>query len=304
VRVETPVGATDYTYKFHNQVTAANLNPLIGEMDHLRQQLGVRLLLVTTYLHRQLIDRLVASGCEFIDGAGNVYLDSPTAYVLISGRKPPEIPKPKSPITAASLKLVHSILSDPQVLSGDCRHLSQLAGISLGSVSTILRNLARIGYLQTQQRGEYRILEPEQLLWMWKLGYGQQLRHQLWLGRFSLSGGAAGDATERVAAIKRGAEQGRYLIGGELAAAILLEQDETLPVTLHIRDDYRAVLSSLQLQPDPEGKITVLKQFGTANGGTQSDYLATILLIVGELWLERDVRVREMAALLEARYLS
>ena len=79
-----------------------------GEFDH-------PLLLVTKYINPQLVDELKQNGTEFIDTAGNAFIDQPPLYIFVKGNKP-AIVKVLPAIRAfkpAGLKVIYAFLCNP-----------------------------------------------------------------------------------------------------------------------------------------------------------------------------------------------
>jgi hypothetical protein len=76
-----------------------------------------RPLLITDYIRPGEAESLKHNKVEFIDTAGNVYLNQPPLYVDIIGRKKPEKPlRAKRAFQKTGLKLIYLLLKQPQVI--------------------------------------------------------------------------------------------------------------------------------------------------------------------------------------------
>jgi hypothetical protein len=66
------------------------------------------------------------------------------------------------------------------------------------------------------------------------------------------------------------------------------------------------VLLKLRLRPDPNGKVTIVEQFGTQNAWNNDEFkhLVDPLLIHGELLTENNDRLRETTSLLFDRFIT
>lgn len=102
------------------------------------------------------------------------------------------------------------------------------------------------------------------------------------------------------------AKEEKFLIGGELGAALATSYLFPQKVTLHIADSYSVIADELGLKPSPQREITFLAQFGNQNNGSykQEEYIANLLFIHAELMLETDERLEETAELIFTKYIE
>lgn len=286
-----------YVCEVKTQVTQAMLGPILDALCHRRKATQERPLLMTQYLPGRVMDHLMQEGFECIDAAGNMYLNSPAAYVWVQGKRPQQPPpKKRSIFSLTCLKLIYVILVQPTVLGETYRTLAKISGISLGAVSAAIQALYDSGYLQRQKGGEYRLTNYQKLLSIWELGYVEKLRPKLVVGTYTMTG--LEQISDIADQLRSKSKSGDLLMGGELGAAISTQYLRPQRATLHMADDIRTLIVQLRLRPDPTGNITVLKQFGQWNAGDKS-HLASPLLLRAELLVEPDERLRETAALLK-----
>lgn len=302
LRLSSPLDRVDYACEIKQKVSQPMLGSVINQLQRLKEQTGQRPLLISSYLTSTVSDRLIQEGVEFIDAAGNMYLNSSAAYILIQGKRPLEVPA-QSILTVTSLKLIYAVLTDSRVLEANYREVAQFAGISLGSVSSAIQALYESGYLQRQRGGGYRLEDYSKLLSIWELGYMEKLRPKLFVGTFKMTGYQ--DFTAISEQIEAKAETEGYLIGGELGAAIATRYLRPQRATLHVSGNMRELMVALRLMPDAKGDVTLLHRFGEWNLWRDGDRrLASPLLMRAELLVEHDDRLRETATLLADRYLS
>jgi hypothetical protein len=257
-------------------------------------------------LSGKVLDELVQQEIECIDTAGNMFISSPAAYILIRGQKlpPSEKPTETSLFSPTSLKLIFALLHAPGLLEVTYREMANAAGISLGSVSNVMEELVKNDYLRRRRGGGYRLEDFRKLLYLWELGYPDKLRPKLQIGIFTAG------KNDRFSEIRDdliwGADEGNYLIGGELGAYLATKYLRPKRATLHVSEDYRSLLIRFRLRPDPQGEITFLRQFGTENrwNAHESEPLVDPLLIRAELLMERDDRLREAAEIICAEFIE
>ena len=69
-------------------LTRATLGVAIGQLELFRErQLAERGLLITRYVTPQMAEELKEKGIQFIDAAGNVYLNDPPLFIFVKGNR-------------------------------------------------------------------------------------------------------------------------------------------------------------------------------------------------------------------------
>jgi hypothetical protein len=93
LRLSSPLDRVDYACEIKQKVSQSMLGSAIDRLQRLKEKTGQRPLLISSYLTSTVSDHLIQEGLEFIDAAGNMYLNSSAAYILIQGKRPLDIPK-------------------------------------------------------------------------------------------------------------------------------------------------------------------------------------------------------------------
>lgn len=134
--------------------------------------------------------KLKVAGVQFIDTAGNAYLNRPPLYAYVSGNKPPkEILNQASRVThvfdAAGLKVIFGFLCDLELVNKSYRDIAARTDVALGTVSRVLASLKESGYLIDQGKKQGRVLvNRSRLLEKWVEAYPQKLRPKYLIGEF------------------------------------------------------------------------------------------------------------------------
>lgn len=306
--LHSPQGSTTYIVEIKSDTTIETLSFLIEYLKQLKQQLSQnqKPLLIAKKLSKLVTKRLIQENLEFIDTAGNCYLNSPALYLLTSSSAlENEKPAKSLEITVSTLKLMYALLlsESPEISKAKFDEIAKIAGISASNVEQSLDRLHNLKYLQRQPRGGYRIVSREKLLERWELGYAESLRSHLLIGTYSPASGKQFSEVE--ATIVNHAEDEGYLIGGELGGAIATKYLTPIGATLHLPENKSptSLYLNLKLKPDQQGSITFLRQFGTQNGWTNR--LANPLLIHAEMMtLAIDERIQETSDRLYHQYLA
>ncbi|WP_454766403.1 type IV toxin-antitoxin system AbiEi family antitoxin [Cupriavidus campinensis] len=219
-------------------------------------------LLVTTYLTPALAGQCREMGLQFIDTAGNTYLDAPELFVFVSGQTPPDsVVRPAVRISGnpSSQRMVFALLCQPELLQATYREIARVSGIALGSVGAVFNGLSARGWLlETRQDERRRLTAPDRLLDEWVANYPTILRHRLQPRRFSAP---AADWWQAVNA----AELGAYW-SGEVAAAAMVGGIRPASQVLYVPPARMGAVAQVlsqksRLRPDPDGAVEVLEAF-------------------------------------------
>ena len=161
-----------------------------GALVHQLEQLPEKTLLVADYVNPNMADRLRERKFQFIDTAGNAYLDLPHTYVFIKGNRLPDrrveqkVPTQRA-FTATGLKVVYAFLRNPALAAAPYRDIAQQAGVAVGTVGWVINDLKAAGFLIDRGRGHGRRLKHYRpLLDQWTNHYPAKLRAKQYIGTF------------------------------------------------------------------------------------------------------------------------
>ena len=137
-----------------------------GEFDH-------PLLLVTKYINTQLADELKQNGTEFIDAAGNAFINQPPLYIFVKGNKPDIVKTPplKRTFKPAGLKVIYAFLCNPDLENKTYREIAAETGVALGTVDWIMKELKELRFLLDMGKRGQRLIQKENLLQRWVTAY-------------------------------------------------------------------------------------------------------------------------------------
>jgi len=308
--VSTPNKSVDYICEVKVGLTQNLVGNVVQYLSFMSRKIrsNERPLLITHGLSNIVIDQLIENDIEFVDADDNLYLNCEEVYVLVR-RHYPNINKKKAvEITAAALQVMYVLLQEPDIALGDSRAwvISQRAGVSPKTVKNTLEKLIELGYIAKSNQDGYEVVDYLKLLERWELGYSERLRAKLFLGSFK----PIGLSSFRGVGYKiiNNQETLGYLIGGELAAALVTDYLQPTSATLHVADEAhtRKVAVALKLKPDPDGEIVFLKSFGDYNLSDKdlTSELIHPLLVHAELVYSGNSRLQEVANRVYDRYIE
>jgi hypothetical protein len=219
-----------------------------GKFDH-------PLLLVTKYINTQLADELKQNGTEFLDTAGNTFINQPPLYIFVKGNKPDIVKTPptKRTFKPAGLKVIYAFLCNPGLENKTYREIAAETGVALGTVDWIMKELKELRFLLDMGKRGQRLIQKENLLQRWVTAYPEQLRPKLTLGRFR---GEYGWWQQKTL------DPFKAQWGGEVAAAKLTQYLQPQIITIYIApQDLDQLLIKNRLKRDQTGDVEILKRF-------------------------------------------
>lgn len=244
-------GGVEYNVQIKRWVQQANLGALIHQV----QQLPGNKLLIADYVNKNLAKRLKEAGVQFLDTAGNAYVNQEDLYLNIRGNDPlvtltvkdrqhltTTVPIGKNrdirpeqhrvtgrAFTPTGLQVVYEITRDPELIDRPYREIAERADVALGTVGWVINDLKGRGIV-VNRRGHKHIANMKTLIQAWAEAYPLKLRLKCFVGGFI----ADDPLWWKEFNIKNYGGQW----GGETAAAILTGYLKPQVTTLYVRADY------------------------------------------------------------------
>jgi hypothetical protein len=247
-------------------------------------------LLVADHVTPPLAEALRAEAVEFIDTAGNAFLNRPPLLVFVKGQRPtrerPAAERHRA-FQPTGLQVLFALLARPDLVARPYREIAANAGVAHGTVGWVMAELPALGYV-ADVRGRRRLINGERLLGQWTEAYARTLRPRLLLGRFR---GELDGLDARAARWKED-----LLVGGEPAAARLTRHLRPGTATLYAKAVDPKVVLGLTLRADAEGNVDFRRRFWTFPG--EEPGLTPTLLVYADLLAIGDARCLEAAQLL------
>jgi hypothetical protein len=255
-------------------------------------------LLVTGYVPWEAATRLQKGGIQFIDTAGNAFLNQPPIFILVKGNKPgkeaPAVPAGRL-FRGVGLKIAYLLLCQPELADRPYRELAELAGVALGTVNGAMIELIQRGLILDMGKRGKKLLDRKALFDRWVGAYPDYLKPKLLLGRFR----GDGDWWKEVKLDPILAQW-----GGEVAAAKLTGYLKPGTVTLYAaKNRLTDLVIANRLKKDPQGNVDILERFwpgGIDFGGGDTVHP---ILIYADLAAIGEQRTMEAARMIYEQHL-
>lgn len=222
-------------------------------------------LLVTTHVTPSQADTLEDASVEFIDTVGNCFLQLPNLYLFVAGSPKPRKEtrdRPGRLFTPSGLKVVFAFLTDPRlkdpdrdpvVLNKSYLQISDITGVSPGTITWTRRDLEKAGFMHSKGRSERRLVHRQELMEQWVSSYVAKLRPKLAVARFR----SPGPNWWRDRSLT---SYGAFW-GGEVAAAKLTGYLTPEFFTIYQKGSPNKLILDLGLVKDTGGDIEMLEAF-------------------------------------------
>lgn len=216
-----------------------------------------KLIIVTEYIFPTIATEFREKGIQYIDTAGNIYINQLPLYIERTGKKPKEIQtrkkKKKRFLKPAGMQLVYTLLCNPGFENLPYRELAEKADVANGTVGWVMRDLKELGYL-LDKKDERLLIKKDELLMRWVEEYPLQLKNKMLIGRYT---------TEQNNWWKEiQTDYPDIAWGGEIAANILTNFIRPQNKTLYIKGNaHNILIARYKLRKDEDGEIEILHKF-------------------------------------------
>jgi hypothetical protein len=302
IEVNAPTKAEQYAVEVKNVDRFETLHQLRALWP---RQANPPLLLAAPYMTEQLAERCHDIDLYFADTAGNVYLKAPGLYLYVTGKRKPAdfhaAPAGKI-LNPAGLRVVFAMLCKPDLLNATYRQIAAAAGVALGAVGPIIKEMETRKHVTPVPAGERaprrKFLDPQRLVQEWAVAYPMVLRPKLNIRKFRAQ---RADWTQAV-------NLGRYhaFWGGEVAANRLLHQLAPQTATIYTADTNapKRLITEYRLRADAGGDTEILDAFWNTNYvTTKADVVPPILAYV-DLTATTDGRNLEAAKMIYDQFIE
>ncbi|BDC50591.1 hypothetical protein F183_A29070 [Bryobacterales bacterium F-183] len=255
---------------------------------------GRRLVLVAPYVTGDMAQRCRELKLPFIDTAGNAYFDGTGLFIYVVGLPKPEemTSKPYRAITTAGLQVAFALLSEPRLLQASQREIARCAGVALGSVGPVMKDLQQRHYLGGRKP---KLINADRLLDEFVTHYPMRLRPKLLIRRFSAE--PAGLRQLNIA-------QYGALWGGEVAADRLTHYLKPQQFTIYTREPITKLVAAARMKVDPDGNLEVLRRFWQFEAEPSRADVVPAILVYADLLATNEPRNLETAKLVHEQHIA
>ncbi len=169
-----------------------NFGALVNHLTRIVQGRREDVILIADYINPNIAEKLKKEGIQYIDTAGNAYIDQRPLYIFIKGNKAGAAAiKSRKVVTGrafqtAGLKVVYELLRDRYLVEAPYRVIADTAGVALGNIGAVLDDLMARRYIEDKTYDKRRVLTRyKRILDEWVNAYPIKLLNKLRIGLFT-----------------------------------------------------------------------------------------------------------------------
>ena len=254
-------------------------------------------MLVAPYVTRELAERCRDLHLPFIDTAGNAYLEAKGLLVYVVGQaRPTELHHHRfRALNAAGLQVMFALLCNPGLIRTNYRQIAARAGVALGTVGPVMKDLATRRLILLLAGGNRKILDPERMLEEWVAHYPTTLRPKLNPRRFTADPDRLHKANFKT--------QNAWW-GGEPAAEKLTGYLKPAQFTIYTREPIAKLLAAHRMRADVNGNVEILEKFWNFTGDNELPDVVPPILAYADLLATHDGRNLEAARMIYEEHIA
>lgn len=297
LQLTTPAATVRLEVLVNVNALAVQMLPFLGS----RLQGIEQTVMVVEQVNGGKADELREKGIQFLDTAGNCFINQPPLYLFVKGNKVQgvtKVPAANRVFKQTGLRVLYAMLCNPGLENETYRTIAAKTGVALGMINWVFKDLNELGFLLetgTGRNRKMRLLNKEKLLERWITAYAEQLRPKLALGRYRGAEGWWHNA-------QLNPEQALW--GGEPAAAKLTEHLKPEIITIYAdKDNPAGVIIPNRLKKDPQGNVELIARFWQPGTIAPHKDMVDPVLVYADLMATGNQRNIETARMIYDQYI-
>lgn len=293
-----------FAVEVRREIRASSKGIVLQQLKDLMVRTNKPAIVISKYIALEVANEFKENNINYLDAAGNAYIKQDDLFICISGQKAQNFAKTNQAraFQESGIKLIFSLLRKPDNLQLSYRELSELSGISVGSVSNVIRELESLNFILKTKK-KCILKNTRVLLDRWIIAYFDVLRPRIVKKRMHFE--FAGDFLSWTN-LPLDQSKKSFLWGGEPAAAVLTKNLKPEIFSIYTHANWQVVAKELRLIPDESGKFEILDIFWKS-GPNEIKILSPSLLIYADLigsGIERNIQVANEIFENELQYLE
>lgn len=289
-----------------SEVRASNKGMVLSKINELKNNSQVPVLLIANYIASDIAAEFQNKNINYIDTAGNTFLKVDELFIFISGQKKQKTLKinQSRAFQEAGIKLIFSLLKDPENLQLSYRELAKITRIAIGSISSILNELTELSFILKTSDKKRTLKNTQDLLNRWIIAYNDILRPRLLKKRMRFSEKLN---TKKWRSLLFKTNNEVNLWGGEPGASIITNQLKPSYFTIYTTGSWQNIAKELKLIPDEQGEIEILGVFWDTSDCDTQNITVPVLLIYADLissGYERNIQIANEILENELQYIK
>lgn len=259
-------------------------------------------ILITEFLSESIIEYLLSNKIQFIDTAGNIYLENKFFLIQSTGKPRPKmlsVPQVSRAFSKKGLIVGFHFLLNEELLNRSYRFISEITGVSLGSLKWIFYHLKNEGFIVINNSNKKELINKKDFLSKWITAYQEKLRPSLIVGKYRFA-----KQEDRKKYLEILENQNDSLWGSEPAAEVIDGYLKSKVFTIYSDQSESSLVKGFKLINDPNGDIEIVRKFWKSEflPVAKSTKTVPLILIYADLIISGYSRNLEVAERLREKY--
>jgi len=295
VRIEEPGGAIEYLAEVRAMLTETALGRLMQQFT----ETPGKWIVIARHIPMYLAKKMKELNIQFMDTTGNAYLNDPPLMIYMYGNRAEERTVERVEeglLGVGGIRIIFALLCQRDLVNATYRDIAQAAGVALGTVAGIMKDLTTKGYLlELGVRGK-KLTNRAELAEKWTTAYAEKFRYRKLIGKYTAN---RQNFWEDLQLTGEDA-----LWGGEVAANKLTHYLKPAVITLYTHKPVEKLVLNLKLRKDEEGNVELRERFWRFGQDVPADKTVPALLVYADLLATADTRNIETAKMVYDQYLN
>ena len=180
------IGGHCFVVETKRSLSSSNFARILIDLKKRRETENFPVILVTEHISDELAGKYLDEGINVLDKAGNCKISDGNLFISISGRKSKNN-DPGRKIKAMSdteIRLTFHLLAKEGLVGETYRSISEVAGVSLGSIKNCMEDLTARGFIMNTDKGR-RLIRRDDLVELWQERFNEVVKPKLFIKSLS-----------------------------------------------------------------------------------------------------------------------
>ena len=291
------INDTQFIVEAKSEIRESNKGMVLAQIKEYQEISNKPVLIIAKFIASDIAKFFKKKSINYIDIAGNAFIKQKNFHVYITGQKVHKVNKLKQSraFYEVGLRLIFSILNNPEYLQLSYREIAEKTDIAIGSISNIMKELEGLNFILKTESS--RILKNKKnLLDKWTVAYNDVLRPRLIKRKMRFSNEFKYTKWEEINL--NSSNESKTLWGGEPAGAILTNYLKPSHFTIYTSGTWLECAKELELIPDEKGDIEIIQMFWNFINPKEKDlWIVPPMLIYADLinsGIERNIETAKI----------
>ncbi len=257
------------------------------------------LLLITKYVNNNQADELKKKGIQFLDTAGNAYINYHQIYIFIKGNKQHDLffnNKQNRAFQPSGLRIIYALLCYPDLIKETYRFIADTTNVALGTVGQVINDLSNLGFVLERSKRDRKLIKMEELFNRWCINYIEKLRPKLLINKFT-------GPVDWWVNYELNPDYAQW--GGEVAANKLVKYIKPQEIIIYTEiENYKKIIIDNKLHKNKNGDIIFLEKFWKVIKKNEMKDIVNPILVYADLINTGNQRIVETARIIYEKYID